>query len=61
MNEDRVMGFLEFKLTQEMHYKDTYKKKKKLKYEYSKYLKTHNISGYYFDGKTGITIYEKKR
>lgn len=55
------MGFLEFKLTQEMHYKDTYKKKKKLKYEYEKYLKTHNISGYYFDGKTGITIYEKKR
>ena len=55
------MSFLEFKLNKEIAHKDTYKKKKKLAYEYDQYLKSKNVSGYYFDGKKSYVLYEKKR
>ena len=58
---DKVISFLEFKLNKEISHQDTYKKNKKLNQEYRRYLKSHNITGYYFDGKKMQTLYEKKR
>jgi len=61
MIKEKIMSFLEFKLNKEIAHKDTYKKKKKLTYEYEQYLKSKNVSGYYFDGKKSYVLYEKKR
>jgi hypothetical protein len=38
-NKDRIMSYLEFKLTKEMHYVDTFEKDEKIQKQYTEYKK----------------------
>lgn len=57
----KVMSFFEFKLQKEFAYEDTYNKNAKIRKQYKQYLKDNNITGYYYDGKQGWWLYERKR